>query len=76
MFWLFAMSFKIDSMSNQIPCMITEIMNKSWNNHLPYYIQKNFSVKILQTFFYFIEICKKITKNVEILVKFFIKIER
>lgn len=51
MFWLPAMSFKIDSMSNQIPCMITEIMNKSWNNHLPYYIQKIFSVKILGTFF-------------------------
>ena len=51
MFWLFAMSFKIDSMSNQIPCMITEIMNKSWNNHLPYYIQNFFSVKIFGTFF-------------------------
>ena len=51
MFWLFAMSLKIDSMSNQIPGMIIELMNKAWNNHLPYYIQKIFSVKILGTFF-------------------------
>ena len=50
MFWLFAMSFKIDSMSNQIPCMINEIMNKAWNTHLPNYIQKIFSDKIFGTF--------------------------
>ena len=53
MFWLLAMSFKIDSMSNPIPCIITEIMNKSWKIHLPNYIQKIFSVKKYRTFFLF-----------------------